>query len=194
LKNSTLASDSKARSSPSSGSSVRLLSSKTVYKGKLIQVRVDRIVEPSGIPVQRELVCHGGSAVVLPRFQDGRVLLVRQFRYPARQSLWELVAGGLDPGEGPRRAAIRELKEETGYTAKSFKLLFKFYPSPGILGERMYLFEAVDLARGTAEPEEDERIQAKLFSIPQLETMVRTGSIQDGKTLVGLLWLFGRRP
>jgi ADP-ribose diphosphatase len=193
LKSSTSASDSNSRSSPSAGSSVRLLSSKTVYAGKVIDVRVDRIVEPSGVPVQRELVCHGGSAVVLPRFEKGRVLLVRQFRYPARKALWELVAGGLEPGESPRRAAARELKEETGYTAKSFKLLCKFYPSPGILSEKMYLFEATRLAPGTAEPEADERLQVKLFSIAKLEKLVHGGKIQDGKTLIGLLWLFGRR-
>jgi ADP-ribose pyrophosphatase len=194
LKNSTSASDANSRFSRPSGPPVRLLSSKTVYAGKVIDVRVDRIVEPRGIPVEREVVCHGGSAVVLPRFEDGRILLVRQFRYPARQALWELVAGGVDPGESPKQAAARELKEETGYTARSFKLLFKFYPSPGVLSERMHLFEAVDLGRGAAEPEVDERIQVKLFSTRKLEEMVRAGKIQDGKTLVGLLWLFGRRP
>ncbi|HTV53341.1 MAG TPA: NUDIX hydrolase [Terriglobia bacterium] len=177
----------------SSRSSLRLVSTKTVYRGKMIDVRVDRIVEPRGIPVQREVVCHGGSAVVLPYFREGRILLVRQFRYPARQALWELVAGGVEPGESPKQAAERELREETGYTAKSFKLLFKFYPSPGVLSEKMHLFEAVDLTRGTAEPEEDERIQVKLFSMPKLKEMVGRGKIQDGKTLVGLLWLLGRR-
>jgi ADP-ribose pyrophosphatase len=192
LKNLTSASDVSSRSS-SSRSPVRLVSTKTVYRGKVIDVRVDRIVEPRGKPVQRELVCHGGSAVVLPRFGDGRILLVRQFRYPARQMLWELVAGGIEPGESAQKAAERELKEETGYSAKSFKLLFKFYPSPGVLSERMHLFEATHLVLGAAEPEADEKIQAKLFSVAKLKEMLRSGKIQDGKTLVGLLWLFGRR-
>jgi ADP-ribose pyrophosphatase len=192
LKNLTSASDVSSRSS-SSRSPVRLVSTKTVYRGKVIDVRVDRIVEPRGKPVQRELVCHGGSAVVLPRFGDGRILLVRQFRYPARQMLWELVAGGIEPGESPQKAAERELKEETGYSAKSFKLLFKFYPSPGVLSEKMHLFEATHLVLGAAEPEADEKIQAKLFSVAKLKEMLRSGKIQDGKTLVGLLWLFGRR-
>lgn len=192
MKNSISLSDSARRPSPSSKSPVRIVNSKTVYKGKVIEVRVDRIVEPGGVPARRELVCHSGSAVVLPWVEKNRILLVRQFRYPAEQALWELVAGGIDPGESPREAAARELREETGYTAKSYKLLFKFFPSPGVLRERMHLFEAVDLTRGAAQPESDERIQAKLFSLAQLKEMVRTNKIQDGKTLIGLLSLFAR--
>jgi ADP-ribose pyrophosphatase len=191
LKNSTSLIDSNSRSLPSPGSSpARVISSKTVYKGKVIEVRVDRIIEPHGVPAQRELVCHSGSAVVLPWAGRDRILLVRQFRYPARQSLWELVAGSVDPGESPRQAAARELREETGYSAASFKLLFKFFPSPGILTERMHLFEATGLKRGAAQPEADERIRTRLFSLPELREMVRAKKIQDGKTLVGLLWLF----
>jgi ADP-ribose pyrophosphatase len=193
LKSSTSATDSRSRPSPPKRSSVRVVSSKKVYSGKVIEVRVDRIIEPGGVPAQRELVCHSGSAVVLPRVGKERILLVRQFRYPARQSLWELVAGGLEPDESPQRAAARELKEETGYTAGSFNLLFSFYPSPGVLSEKMHLFEAVDLVGGVAQPEADEKIQTKIFSLREVGQMIRAKKIQDGKTLVGLLWLLGRR-
>jgi ADP-ribose pyrophosphatase len=194
LKNSTLATDSGFRGRRvSARSPVQVLSTKTAYKGKVFNIRVDRIVEPGGVTAQREVVCHGGSAVVLPWIDQNHILLVRQFRYPAKQSLWELVAGGLEPNETPHRAAARELMEETGYSAGALTLLFKFYPSPGILSEKMHLFEAADLVRGTARPEPDERLQLKPFSITDLREMVRNRKIQDGKTLVGLLWLFANR-
>ena len=194
LKNSTSAIDSSGRFLPSSsGSPVRVVSSKTVYKGKVVEVKVDRIIEPHGVAAQREVVCHSGSAVVLPRLRGDRIVLVRQFRYPAGQSLWELVAGGVEPGESPRQAAARELKEETGYTAGSFKLLFTFYPSPGVLSEKMHLFEAASLVRGAAQPETDERIRVKPFSLRELREMIRAKRIQDGKTLIGLLWLLAQQ-
>ena len=100
------------------------------------------MIEPGGVKATREVVCHRGSVVVLPRLDDGRVLLVRQFRYAAGKSLWELVAGGIELGETPAAAARRELLEETGYRARTLRPLFHFYASPGFLSERMFLFEA----------------------------------------------------
>lgn len=172
---------------------MRVISSETVFKGKMIEVRVDHILEPHGIEARRELVCHGGSVVVMPRLARDQILLVRQFRYPARQALWELVAGGIERGETPRRAAARELKEEAGCSARSFRLLFTFYPSPGVLSEKMHLYEALHLTRGDAQPEADERLEIRRFSHRQLKEMVRRNRIQDGKTLIGLLWFFGQR-
>lgn len=157
-----------------------------------MEVRVDQVREPRGVKAQRELVCHPGSVVVLPIFADGRVLLIRQFRYAAGQSLWELVAGGLEPGERPLRAAARELAEETGYRARRFERALDFYPSPGILNEKMHLIVARDLTRGEAAPEPDERITARAFSVAELRRMARTGRIKDGKTLAGLFWLLDR--
>lgn len=167
----------------------KTLSSKTVFKGRRVDVRVDQAREPGGVEAERELVVHPGSVVVLPVFGDGRVLLVRQFRYAAGQALWELVAGGLEPGEKPLAAAARELAEETGFRATRFRRVLSFYPSPGILSEKMHLVEARGLTPGVAQPEKDERILARIFTLAELRKMARGGRIQDGKTLAGLFWL-----
>lgn len=170
-------------------SRLRVVKSQTIFQGKVVQLKVDRVREPSGVTAEREVVCHGGSVVVLPRLDDGRVVLVRQYRYAVRRWLWELVAGGIEPGETAREAARRELLEETGYRARTVKTLLVFYSSPGFLTERMVLAEARGLARGRAEPEHDEWIQLGRFTPAQLRKMIRTKIIRDSKTLVGLLWL-----
>lgn len=168
-----------------------ILASRTIYDGKIVRLRVERVVEPGGVRATREVVYHGASVVVLAEFADGRLLLVRQYRFPARQSLWELVAGGIEPGETLEEAARRELREETGYRARTVKFLADFYPSPGFLSERMYLVEARGLTRAQACPETDERIRASAFTRQQLARLLRQRKIRDGKTLAGLLWVFG---
>lgn len=170
---------------------LRVLSSQWVYNGRVLDLRVDRIIEPGGVEATREVVGHPGSVVVLPRLDDGRIIVVRQYRYPAGKPLWELVAGGLEPGETPRAAAHRELREETGYLARRVRPLLSFYPSPGILTERMFLVEARGLTESQAHPEEDERIRVARFTPAELRRMMRAKRIQDAKTLVGLMWLLG---
>jgi ADP-ribose pyrophosphatase len=169
------------------------LSRKKVFEGKVVRLQVDRVVEPGGITAVREVVCHPGSVAVLPQLPDGRLLLVRQFRYAARRWLWELVAGGIEPGETPLEAAQRELLEETGYRARIFRPLFAFFPSPGFVSERMHLVEAPGLTRTKARPEADERIRLGRFTEDQLRRMLRTRKIEDGKTLVGLFWRLSKR-
>jgi ADP-ribose pyrophosphatase len=169
-------------------SQVRIIKSKTVYNGRVIRVKLDRVIEPGGVEAAREVVEHHGSVVIIPRLPNGRILLVRQFRHPARKHLWELVAGSLEPGEQIIHAARRELQEETGYRAGTLKRLFSFYPSPGFLTEKMHLVEALDLKYTEANPEDDERIEVKEFSKIQLNKLLRENKIIDGKTLVGLLW------
>jgi ADP-ribose pyrophosphatase len=171
-------------------SRVQVLKSKTVYKGKVVSVKLDHVTEPGGIDAVREVVCHSGSVVVLAVLPDGRLVLVRQYRHATGQSLWELVAGGIEPGETARDAARRELLEETGYRARTLKPLFDFFPSPGILTERMYLVEARGLALSKAQPEADERIRVARFTLRQLRKMLSARKIRDAKTLVGLYWMF----
>ncbi len=169
-------------------SQVRVLSSKSLYNGRVLHVKLDRVIEPGGVEATREVVEHHGSVVVIPRLPNGHIILVRQFRYPARKRLWELVAGSMEPGESVIRAARRELQEETGYSAGALKRLFSFYPSPGFLTEKMHLVEARDLKFSEANPEDDERIEVGEFSKTQLSKLLRGKKIIDGKTLVGLLW------
>ncbi len=171
----------------------RVLKSKSIYKGRVLELVVDRIIEPGGVSAVRELVRHPGSVVVLPHLPDGKLVLVRQFRYAARKPLWELVAGSLEPGETPAQAARRELLEETGYRAQSFKVLFSFYPSPGFLNERMHLVQARGLTRSEAQPEADERIRIGRFTAAELRRRLIASRFEDAKTLVGLMWLLGQK-
>jgi ADP-ribose pyrophosphatase len=147
--------------------------------------------DPSGFKIERSIVRHAGSAVMMAVDDRNRVLLVKQFRLPAERDLWEIPAGRLDPGENPLTAARRELEEETGYTAKKWKKLAAWWPSPGFLSEKMYLFLAKNLKQGKARPMEDERIEIGWFRKKELDKLIRDGRLEDGKTLIA--FLFWRR-
>jgi ADP-ribose pyrophosphatase len=136
------------------------------------------------------VITHPGSVVVMPVLQDGRIILIRQYRHAARQFLWELVAGRMDPGESVRQAAARELMEETGYRAKRFRVFLDLFPTPGFLEERMYILLAKGLTLGKAEPEEDEKIDAKAYTRGELEKMIQRGVLRDAKSIAGLLYYF----
>jgi ADP-ribose pyrophosphatase len=170
----------------------RTLKSKTLYRGRIVELRLDRVIEPGGVEATREIIYHPGSVVVIPHLPDGRIILVRQYRYAAKASLWELVAGGLEKGETPQQGARRELIEEAGYRARVLKPVLDFYPSPGILSEKMHLVEAFDLTPAKGEPDEDERIEVGIFTVEEVMSMIRKRKIHDGKTLVGILWLAAR--
>jgi ADP-ribose pyrophosphatase len=169
----------------------RILKSETIYRGRMVELKVERVVEPGGVETTREVVCHPGSVVVIPHLPDGRLILVRQYRHAVKETLWELVAGGMERGETPRQSARRELLEETGHYARVLKPLLEFYPSPGILSEKMHLVEAWDLTPSKGQPDADERIEVGFFSVNKIIEMIRSKEIRDGKTLVGILLLFG---
>jgi ADP-ribose pyrophosphatase len=166
----------------------KVLSSRTIYNGPVFGIRRDEVIEPSGVRTTREVITHPGSVVVLPVLPDGRILLIRQYRHAAHQHLWELVAGRIDAGENPREAAVRELIEETGYRARSFRIFLDVFPTPGFLEERMFILLAEGLSAGEAEPEEDEKIISRAFSFKQLEHMIRTGKLRDAKSIAGILF------
>jgi ADP-ribose pyrophosphatase len=167
-----------------------ILSSEIVYKGPIFGVRRDQVLEPTGVRTMREVITHPGSVVVMPVLPDGRIILIRQYRHATRQFLWELVAGRMDPGENINAAAARELIEETGYRAKKLRVFMDLFPTPGFLEERMYILIAEGLTLGQAEPEEDEKIEAKTFQRAELEKMIKNGTLRDAKTIAGLLYYF----
>ena len=167
----------------------RTLESKSIYRGRTIELKVDRVIEPDGVETTREVIWHRGSTVVIPHLPDGRFVLVRQYRYAAKQSMWELVAGGLEEGENPIDGARRELLEEANLHAGRLEPRLDFFPSPGILSEKMHLIDAWDLTPGKGQPDEDERIETGIFSLSDLEGMISRREIHDGKTILGILLL-----
>jgi ADP-ribose pyrophosphatase len=168
--------------------SAEVLSSKVVYEGPVFGIRRDEVLEPSGVRATREVITHPGSVVVLPVLPDGKIILIRQYRHATRQFLWELVAGRIDDGEAPRQAARRELIEETGYRAKSFKVFLDVFPTPGFLEERMYILLAEGVTPGDAKPEEDEKIVSRAYSVAELKEMIRKGHLRDAKSVAGILF------
>jgi len=164
---------------------MKIISSVKKYSNELFSVTEDHAVEPGGFEIKRAIVQHMGSAVMMAVDDRKRILLVRQYRLPARQSLWELPAGRLDEGETPLQAARRELVEETGYRARKWKKLVTFYPSPGYVAEKMTIFLATDLTEGEATPMEDERIKIRWFTAKEIEAGIDSGKIMDAKTMIG---------
>ena len=136
-----------------------------IYNGSLFAVRREEVIEPGGLRATREIVTHPGSVVVLPVLPDGRVLLVRQYRRACGLFLWELVAGRKELGESPQRGAARELLEGAGYTARRLRIFLDVFPTPGFLTERMFILLVEGLAPGRAQPEEDELISSRAFSV-----------------------------
>jgi ADP-ribose pyrophosphatase len=175
---------------------MKITSSREVYQCKLFWVTEDEAVDPkSGFEIKRSVVRHAGSAVMLAVDDRKRILLVRQYRLPANGNLWELPAGRLDPGEKPLQAARRELAEETGYRARTWKKLASFWVSPGYVAEKMTIFLATDLTEGEATPMDDERIETRWFTRREIGEMINSGKIEDAKTMIGfLLWERRGRP
>lgn len=173
---------------------MQIISSKEVLHNKLFRVVDEVATDPSGFEIHRFIIRHPGSAVMMAVDEENRVLLVRQFRLPAKQELWELPAGRLDPGESPLEAAKRELREETGYEARQWTELVSFWPSPGYVDEKMDLFVARELTAGAQAQMPDERIEIRWFREEELGDLIRTGQIHDGKTIIGYFsWLDHRR-
>jgi ADP-ribose pyrophosphatase len=182
----------RTKACPARPGKVRLLSSRTVYRGPVFWVTTDHVVEPGGLKVRRDLIHHSGSVVVLAVDESRavpRVLLERQYRHAAGDYLWELPAGRIDPGENEMAAAKRELIEETGYSADRWRRILKFFASPGFVAETMAVYLATGLHAGVAEPEEDEVIHKRMLPLPTVVSMILKGTIRDAKTISSVLWL-----
>jgi len=180
----------------------RVLSSRISYQGPVFSVTTDEVEEPGGVRARRDVIRHSGSIVVLAvddlasddltkrgRKAEPRVLLERQYRHAAQAMMWELPAGRIDDGETSLTAAKRELLEETGYSARQWKRILHFYVSPGFLDETMTIYLARGLQAGKAQPEADERIAVRFFSLSEARRMAVNGRICDAKTISGILWL-----
>ena len=172
---------------------MKIISSREVFNSKIFTVSEEVATDPDGFEIHRAIVRHPGSAVMMAVDDKQRILLVRQFRLPALQDLWELPAGKLDPGEQPLEAAKRELREETGFEGRKWTELCSFWPSPGYVAEKMDIFLAEDLTEGKQELMDDERIKIQWFDATEVAEMIRRGEIQDGKTVIGYYrWLDSR--
>lgn len=165
------------------------LSSESVFKGRLLDVRRDKVRLPNGAEVTREYVVHPGAAMVVPLLADGQVLLVRQYRYPLHRAFIEFPAGKIDPGESPRQTAERELIEETGYRAGNFTELTTIHNAIGYSDERIVLYLAEDLTVGEQELDEHEFVE--LFTVPlsQLMAWIAAGEVTDVKTIIGAFFV-----
>ncbi len=164
-----------------------IITSKTLLTTPIFTVSQDVALDPDGFEIKRAIVHHGGSAVMMPVDDRKRILLVKQYRLPAKQYMWELPAGRLDPGETALQAARRELIEETGYRAKKWSKLAELYASPGFLAEKMTIYLATGLTPGEQKPMEDERIETRWFSSHELDKAIESGKILDAKTQIGFL-------
>jgi ADP-ribose pyrophosphatase len=177
-----------------------LISSKISYKGTVFSVYTDKVVEPGATtPHIRDVIRHNGSIVVLAvdestNAQDPDIILIRQYRHAAGQFLLELPAGRIEPKEAPLAAAKREMIEETGFRAKRWTMLTKYFASPGFLGESMQIYLARDIRQGAANPEEDEHIEIVRTPLSQVLALIAENKIHDGKTLIGVsLYAAARR-
>jgi ADP-ribose pyrophosphatase len=158
-----------------------------IHQGQRINLYHVQVPRHDGRQETKEYVAHPGSVVILPVQSDGRVCLIRNYRYSAGTTLWELPAGTLEGNEVTLPAARRELQEETGYQAGKWRLLSEFWVSPGVFGEKMWLYLAQDLVAGPQRLDATEQIEPVLLNWDEAMQMALQGTIQDAKTLVGLL-------
>ena len=158
------------------------------FKGRIIKCRTDTALLPDGTECYREVCEHPGGVGVLPITKEGEVILVRQFRYPYGETLLEIPAGKLDhgPNEDPAGCAVRELKEETGFTAGRMVALGKSYPSPGFLTEILHAYCALDLVPGESQPDEGEFVEVVRLPIREVERQIASGELCDGKTMIAM--------
>ena len=164
------------------------VSSQQVYHGRLLQVNEDEVTLPDGSHARREYVLHPGAALILPVFDDGSVLLERQFRYPAGAHFYELPAGKLEPDEPPLETARRELQEETGYVAAEWRELGRVHPCVGYSNETIDFFLARKLEFKGAQLDEGEFLETLRLPLAEGLDWIRRGRISDTKTILGLFW------
>lgn len=163
------------------------IDSSEVFSGRLVKLRVDRVRLPDGRETTREVVVHRGAVAVVPMTDDGKVIMVRQYRQAAGEILMEIPAGTLEPGEDPAECAHREVQEEIGYHSDDLTLLFRSYLAPGYSTEMLHTFLARKLTRAAADKDADEFIEIVEAPISEALRFIETGQIKDAKTICGIL-------
>jgi ADP-ribose pyrophosphatase len=172
---------------------VELLKSRRVYDGKVVSVRVDTILQ-NGKPHDVEVVEHAEAVAVIVKPRPGEMLLVRQYRHPLARDNWEVVAGGMDPGETPEEAAARELREETGYVARRVERLWSAFTAPGFCTELLHFCVVDGYEIGDPDPDEgEEEMEIGVFSIDELWRKIRADELPDAKTQIAVLWMLTAR-
>ena len=179
-------SDSTGASPPDSLAELTI-GTKRIYEGNIINVRVDTVRMPSGRDATREIVEHSHAVCIVPIDNDGNVVLVRQYRKPAEDALLEVQAGGVEDGEISEEAVLRELQEEIGYTADHLEHLSSFWVAPGWATEYMHAYLATGLRESRLDGDEDENIEVVRLRFDEAVSMLKTGEINDGKTIAALL-------
>jgi ADP-ribose pyrophosphatase len=174
------------------------ISTRRMYSGRIINLDVDTVRFPNESVGDLEMIRHPGASAVVPFLsdpggEDPQILLIRQYRYAAEQYLYEVPAGRLDAGEAPDACARRELKEETGCEAERVEHMITIYTTPGFTDEKIHVFMAVGLTRGEVAREADEFIEVETMAFSQALSRIERGEIQDGKTVVALLYAAGFR-
>lgn len=168
--------------------SEKTLTAETIFDGKVIKVEVANVELANGKTATREIVRHKGAVGILAVSEEDKIILVKQYRKALEQTIIEIPAGKLEIEENPEDCAIRELKEETGYTASNIDFIHKFYTSPGFANELIYLFEARNIIKGDASPDEDEFVEILELSIDEVNNLIANGQIVDAKTLVAIYY------
>ncbi len=169
------------------------ITSHVVYRGRILNLRVDHVELENSKRSYREVVEHAPAVGILAEDDEGRVFLVKQFRYPAGEHLLEIPAGIIEPGERPVETASRELQEEIGFEPGEIREIMRFYTSPGFSNEELVIFHARNLRAAEREPDDDEFISVEKVDIGSIETLLRDGGVRDAKTIAALHWLLANR-
>lgn len=166
------------------------MTSKNIYSGKILILNIESVALPNGATADFEIIRHPGAAAIVPIREDGRVVLIRQYRHAAGGYIYEIPAGKLHPGEDPLACAARELEEEIGYRAKSLELVTSIYTAPGFTDEVIHIYQGTDLVAGRQQLERDEVLEVVEWPLEMAIARIRDQSIQDAKTIVGLQAVF----
>ncbi len=167
---------------------IDVLESRRIYDGRVVNLRVDTVRASGRAPHQMEVVEHAQAVVVIVRPSPDRMLLVQQYRHPLAREQWEVVAGGMNPGETPQDAAMRELREETGYRAHRVERLWSAFSAPGFCDELLHFCVVDGYDIGASQPDEDEDITLGIFGVDELWRKIQADELPDAKTQVAVLW------